>query len=319
MPGGSVMKFWSLLLSAALFCGLLINPPAAQADEAGHGMILNSPHLGMLYLYVTANGIALVLPKTGAKIVLHSPQWQVVMYNDKSKVYYVESMEEVSMLDGKGSKRSRTAQALARRASSNSIRKGKTAIIAGKTATQYLIHTMSDSGPKLAETWVTTDFNPPKQLIDLLGKLFRIDTVNFPQGMPLRVKLSDDAGKRDMIFDTLKCEDQSIKTASFTYPSTYKRVDNEIAVVVDEKSRKKMEAILEDSDELSSILGSSSSSHASSYRSGSTYRPATGSSSAYSRPSGYQYQPTRTSQPVRQQPAQNDWWGNMMKNLSGGK
>lgn len=311
------MKFWSLLLSAALICGLLINPPAAQADEPGHGMILNSPHLGMLYLYVTANGIALVLPKTGAKIVLHSPQWQVVMYNDKSKVYYVESMEEVSMLDGKGSKRSRTAQALARRASSNSIRKGKTAVIAGKNATQYLIHTMSDSGPKLAETWVTTDFNPPKQLIELLGKLFRIDTLNFPQGMPLRVKLSDDAGKRDLIFDTLKCEDQSIKTASFTYPSSYKRVDNEIAVVVDEKSRKKMEAILEDSDELSSILGSSSSSRASTYRSssGTTYR--TTLTGTGSRPSS-SYQPTR-SQPARQQPPSNDWWGNMMKTLSGGK
>jgi hypothetical protein len=308
--GGCAMKFWNLLLSAGLILGLLINPVApARADEPGHGMILQSPHAGLLYLYVTTNGIALVFPKTGAKIVLHSPSWQVVMYNDKSKVYYVESMEEVSMLDGKASRRRTGAQALARRASANSIRKGQTALIANKNATQYLIHTMSDSGPKLAETWITNDFDPPKQLIDLLGKLFRIDTVNFPKGMPLRVKLSDDAGKRDLIFDTLKCESQMIKTASFTYPTTYKRVDNEIAVLVDEKSRKKMESILEDSDELSSILGPSTPTRTSSYRPSttSTYRPSSS------------YTPVRTAATQAKKPAANDWWGNMMNTLSGGK
>jgi hypothetical protein len=308
------MKFWQGLLSAAMILGLLINPTTmARADEAGHGMILNSPHAGMLYLYVTQNGIALVFPKTGAKIVLHSPNWQVVMYNDKSKVYYVESMEEVSMLDGKSGRRTRGAQALARRASANSIRKGKTQVIAGKNATQYLIHTMSDSGPKLAETWISTDINPPKQLIELLGKLFRIDTANFPKGMPLRVKLSDDAGKRDLIFDTLKCENQMIKTASFTYPTTYKRVDNEIAVLVDEKSRKKMESILEDSDELSSILGPSTSTR----RATSTYRPSStySSSSTYRPPTSYAPRPAAT----QAKPAQNDWWGNIMNTLGGAK
>lgn len=299
------MKFWNWLLSAGLILGLLINPmTAARADEAGHGMILESPHAGMLYLYVTANGIALVFPKTGAKIVLHAPSWQVVMYNDRSKVYYVESMEEVSMLDGKSSRRGRVP--LARRANANSIRKGRTALIAGKNATEYLIHTMSDSGPKLAETWITNDFDPPKQLIELLGKLFRMDTVNFPRGMPLRVKLSDDAGKRDLIFNTLKCESQMIKTASFTYPTSYKRVDNEIAVLVDEKSRKKMESILEDSDELSSILGPSTPA-----RSTSTYRP---SGSSYS-----SYTPSRTTSAAAKKPAQGDWWGNIMNTLSGGK
>lgn len=303
------MKRWNSLLVAGLILGMLSNPLAARADEQGHGMILNSPHAGMLYLYVTPNGIALVFPKTGAKIVLHSPDWKVVMYNDKSKVYYIESMEEVTNLDTRSARRGRAQ--LARHASANSIRKGKTAPIANMNATQYLIHTMSDSGPKLAETWITQDFTPPKQLIDLLGKLFRIETANFPKGMPLRVKLSDDAGKRDLIFDTLKCETQMIKSASFSYPAGYKRVDNEIAVLVDEKSRKKMESILEDSDELSSILGPSTGSRPSSYR-------PTASSSGYSQYSRPTYTPRATTSAVKK-PQSNDWWGNIMDTLSGAK
>lgn len=311
------MKRCKWLLSASLVLAVLINPTlAVKADEPGHGMILNSPHAGMLYLYVTANGIALVFPKTGAKIVLHAPNWKVVMYNDKSKVYYIESMEEVSNLDSRGNKHGHGASALARHASANTIRKGKEMMIANMHATQYLIHTMSDSGPKLAETWITQDFMPPPQLIELLGKLFRIETQNFPKGMPLKVKLSDDAGKRDLIFDTLKCEAQNIKSASFNYPPGYKRVDNEIAVLVDEASRKKMESILEDSDELSSILGSSSSSRPSTYRS--TTSSYSGSSSAY-RPTTSYAQPVRTTAAPAKKPAANDWWGNIMNTLSGGK
>ncbi len=306
------MKRWNWLLSAGLILGMLVNPMlSAKADEPGHGMILNSPHVGLLYLYVTQGGIAVVFPKTGAKIVLHAPQWKVVMYNDKSKVYYVESIDDMTNLDTRSKNHGGMAAQIARRANSNSIRKGKTAEIAKLTATQYLIHTMSDSGPKLAETWITTDFTPPKQLIDLLGKLFRIETSNFPKGMPLRVKLSDDAGKRDLIFETLKCEAQQIKSASFSYPTNYKRVDNEIAVLVDEASRKKMESILEDSDELSSILGSSpSKSNNTNYHpSMSTYRPST----AVSRPA------TTASTQAKKPPAQGDWWGNIMNTLGGGK
>jgi len=306
------MKRLNWLLSAGLILGMLINPMlSAKADEPGHGMILNSPHVGLLYLYVTQGGIAVVFPKTGAKIVLHAPQWKVVMYNDKSKVYYVESIDDMTNLDTRVSKHGRAAQ-IARRANSNSIRKGKTAQIAKLTATQYLIHTMSDSGPKLAETWITQDFTPPKQLIDLLGKLFRIETSNFPKGMPLRVKLSDDAGKRDLIFETLKCEPQMIKSASFSYPTNYKRVDNEIAVLVDEASRKKMESILEDSDELSSILGSSSSKG---NNANTNYRP---SMSNY-RPITPVSRPATVNPQTKKPPAQGDWWGNIMNTLGGGK
>src|SRR5688572_22969730 len=102
------MKRWTRLLTAALACGLLCAPPqAAQADEQGWGLALKSPHLGMLYLYVTTQGFALVYPKTGAKFVMHAPNWKVVMYNDKTKTYYVESMEDLKQY-GKG----KTAQEL---------------------------------------------------------------------------------------------------------------------------------------------------------------------------------------------------------------
>jgi hypothetical protein len=320
------MKRWTGLLTAVVAGGLILTPlQSAKADEPGWGLALKSPHLGMLYLYVTTQGFALVYPKTGAKFVMHAPNWKVVMYNDKTKTYYVESMEDLKQYG-----KSKTAQELKTHAKLNSTRKGQTLPIAQAKATQYFINASSNSGPKQVEAWITNDIHPPDQLGLLLGKLFDVDTSNFPKGLPLKVKIADDSGKKDTLYETLKIEPQVIKSASFTYPATYKHVNSELEVAVDEPSRKKMESILEDSDELTALLGSSSGK--SSYGSRSTYgssyasrpasnaynnRPAYSSTPAYA---GSYSRPAQAARPaVQQKPANNDWWGNIMNTFNGPK
>lgn len=326
------MRRWTWLLTAVAASGLVLNSlqPASAGTEAGWGLLLKSPHLGTLYLYVTAQGFALVYPKTGAKFVMHSPNWKVVMYNDKTRTYYVESLEDLKQY-GKG----KTAQELKQHARLSGTKRGALGPIAGARATQYFINASSNSGPKQVEAWITNDIHPPQQLGMLLGKLFDVDTSNFPEGLPLRVKIADDSGKKDLLFETLKIDQQQINTASFSYPPAYKHVNSELEVAVDEQSRKKMESILEDSDELTSLLGSSgSSTKSSSYSSygshssyaATPYRPQT------SRPvtnvyGGY----NPTARPVTQvaRPAataatpkggnNNDWWGNIMNSFNGKK
>jgi hypothetical protein len=319
------MKRWTRLLTVALACGLLCAPiQPAQADEQGWGLALKSPHLGMLYLYVTTQGFALVYPKTGAKFVMHAPNWKVVMYNDKTKTYYVESMEDLKQY-GKG----KTAQELKTHAKLNSTRKGVVGKIADKNAIQYFINASSNSGPKQVEAWITNDIHPPDQLGLLLGKLFDVDTSNFPKGLPLKVKIADDSGKKDTLYETLKIDPQVIKSASFTYPANYKHVNSELEVAVDEASRRKMESILEDSDELTSLLGSSGSSKSSYGSTRSTYGARSGTSS-YSRPANSSYggtygnyqRPAQAARPATTQAkpaANNDWWGNIMNSFGGKK
>jgi hypothetical protein len=180
--------------------------------------------------------------------------------------------------------------------------------------------------------WITHSIVPPQQLHDTLRKIFSIDTNKFPPGLPLRIKMADDAGKRELIYDTVNAQKQMIHTASFTYPPTYKRVDSELAVLMDEKSRKKMESILDDSDDLSSILGSTSTPSRSSYKS--SYSSASGSQFGVRPTTSNGYRPAAGSTPgagtrstattsatTAKKDAQGggDWWTNMFRTLGGGK
>lgn len=261
----------------------------------------------MLYLYVTPKGFALVYPKTGAKFVMHDPNWKVVMYNDKTKTYYVESMEDLKQY-GKGKAE------LKAHAKLNSTRRGANQIIAGARATQYFINASSNSGPKQVEASITTDIHPPDQLRVLLGKLFDVDTSHFPPGLPLLVKIADDSGKKDTLYEAKKIEPQKIKSASFTYPANYKHVNSELEVAVDEASRRKMESILEDSDELTGLLGTTSNKP--SY--GRTYN-STPSYGSRPQSAATQYRPpvSRPATSTAAKPGANngDWWGNMMNSF----
>ena len=74
------MKRWKSLVTAVVAAGFLLSPvQTSQADEPGWGLMVKSPHVGILYLYITNGGFAIVIKETGAKFVTHSPEWRVVM------------------------------------------------------------------------------------------------------------------------------------------------------------------------------------------------------------------------------------------------
>lgn len=320
------MKSWTWLWAICFVLSALWLPfQSVQADEQGWGLMIKSPHVGIVYLYITSEGFALVIKQTGAKFVTHAPDWRLVMYNDKTQVYYVERLSDLQTMTTSG-KGKRTQQAM-RKAAMQNARTGKTDTIAGLQATQYFINTYSqEGGARQAEVWITKQIRPPEQLHKTFEKLFGIDMSRgqFPDGLPLRIKLADDAGKRELVYDTMNCQKQVIHTASFTYPSTYKRVDNELAVLMDEKSRQKMESILDDSDDISTLLGSSTTTSKTPARSamstGSNYRPV---STMQARPfatTPYRAmpvpaRPTPTAAPKAQN---NDWWSGMINTLGGG-
>ncbi|HEY9792980.1 MAG TPA: hypothetical protein V6D22_21440 [Candidatus Obscuribacterales bacterium] len=321
------MKRWNWLL-AALAAGSFICTPmqTAQADEPGWGLMVKSPHVGILYLYITKDGFAIVIKETGAKFVTHSPEWRVVMYNDNSKVYYVERLSDLQVISKNGKTR-KSAEMI--KQAGGSVRVGRSETIGGLPATQYFINTVSpEGGTREAEIWITKSIVPPTQLHDTLRKIFNIDTrkSGIPEGLPLRVKMADEGGKRELIYDTVNAQKQTIHTASFSYPATYKRVDSELAVLMDEKSRKKMESILDDSDDLTSILGSADtanktssklSSSASGGRQSATsefynkLRPDQPGSSYSLAPLGSG--PAPTTAPPPKKPT--DWWTNIWNSL----
>jgi hypothetical protein len=327
------MQLVALVMAACLSTFPL---QTAQAQEPGWGLLIKSPHVGIVYLYITNDGFALVVKETGAKFVTHAPDWKLVMYNDKTQVYYVERLQDLQNVTNS---RGKKVSEVAKRATVQNAKAGKTEVIAGLPATQYLINTYSpDGGERQAEVWITKSITPPVQLHKTFEKIFNIDmsSGSFPKGMPLRIKVSDDAGKRDTLYDTLNCQHQMIHTASFSYPKNYKPVDSELAVLMDEKSRQKMESILDDSDDISTLLGSAGSSgtagkgqgqggtrplvNNAAYARGGTAPnyPQRAPGSAYAaspRPAVNSARPAAavpTQQPKKQS---GDWWSNMFNSL----
>lgn len=325
------MKHWkSWTAAVAVFCLMLGPVPASQADEQGWGLMVKSPHVGVLFLYITKQGFAIVIKETGAKFVTHAPEWRVVMYNDNSKVYYVERLSDLQVIS-KNNKAKKTQEALSR--ATGNVKTGRSETIGGLPATQYFINTVSaEGGTREAEVWITKSIIPPAQLHDTLRKIFNIDIrkSGIPDGLPLRIKMADEGGKRELIYDTVNAQKQKIHTASFTYPPTYKRVDSELAVLMDEKSRKKMESILDDSDDLTSILGSSSNTTTSGTGSGKG-SSSSGSSSLVSASSARSGETSDTyksmtapprgaapaPKPVPLKPANTDWWSNIVNTITG--
>jgi hypothetical protein len=322
------MKRWKSFTAAALAATFLLlpTPPAAKADEQGWGLMVKSPHVGILYLYITEAGFAIMIKETGAKFVTHAPEWRVAMYNDKSRVYYVERLQDLQSFSKGSPKSNKSRDAVANAA--GSVRTGRSEQIGGLPATQYFITTVSpDGGSREAEVWITKNILPPVQLHETMKKIFSIDTNKFPPGLPLRIKMVDEDGKRELIYDTINVQKQTIHTASFSYPPSYKRVDSELAVLMDEKSRKKMESILDDSDDLSSILSSAGTTGGNPSGSGSASRTSAtatkGMFDSNTDVSDKLLDHAVTPRPVAvapkppAAPGPLDWWNNIMNAFSG--
>lgn len=320
------MKGWSWLLAATAAVAMIIDAaPAGQAQaQKGWALYQTSPHSGVWYVYLSKNGLAAVNKKIGATLVTKAPNWNVILYNDKTKVYYLSTLAEwKGSFQTPNSKANRFKQA-AKKAVATPPRKGKTANIAGLMATQYITDSpLQGSGAKRAEFWVTRDIEVAPQLTEILARTYGYG-LNDVHGMPLRVAYIDETGKRIPVFDTLKAQQQVIPTESFTYPPSYTQVDNEVAVFMDEKGRKAMANIMDDlggsdgTDELSALLGTTPSTasraaprYTGAATGGRTYGNRTTAPATSARPATTTA--TTQSKPAANNNANNnDWFGNIM-------
>jgi hypothetical protein len=308
------MQLIALVMAA---CLSMFPLQTAQAQEPGWGLLIQSPHVGTLYLYLTNEGFATVMKETGATFASHSPDWMLVIYNDKTKVYYVERLQDMQLLtNSKGKKVSEAA----RRATVQNARAGRSAVIAGLPATQYFINSYTaDGGERQAEIWITKSITPPVQWFKTFEKIFNIDmsSGSLPKGMPLRVTVLDDAGKPDLLYDALNCQRQMIHTASFSYPRSYKPVDSELAVLMDEKSNDKVRKILDDTDDISTLLGSAEPSSTSSKGAGQTRSRPLSNNAASARTAVRPVRPVAaaTTQLQPQKKQSGDWWSNAFNSL----
>lgn len=228
--------------------------PAAK----GWYLTQENPHTGLWKVYLSGGGMAAVNEKMGCTLVTKAPQWNVVMYNDKTKVYFLSTLNDWkgASIKANSSKKSTQYKSILVEKKPKKLKDGT---ILGHKATQYLTDNLASTGLKKVEFWMTPDVQAPPELKQIFSKIYGVGLTSM-SGLPLKVSYIDENGKRTPVFETQKIVEQTIPLQNFTYPASYKRVDSEIAVLMDEKGREAMASIMDDigegEEDVNSLLDS---------------------------------------------------------------
>ncbi len=216
------------------FCATLCAGPAL-ADDKGWVLTQRSANFGDQYVYISPTGLKLVSPKQGVNIVTSAPDWNVALYNDKTRMYYSTSFAKwMQDLDRK----------LAGRGQDMSQRKWTKSgshNIAGLQATQYVVEggtaqmaAKHSAGIRHADCWISDDIAVPPQISQMLAKVYGLpDTRTFP----LKVSTVSTSGTLTNMLDTYRTQVCPIPAHYFGLPQGYRRADSEAEVMVDDETR----------------------------------------------------------------------------------
>ncbi|MBY0357751.1 MAG: hypothetical protein K2W82_07100 [Candidatus Obscuribacterales bacterium] len=256
-----IAKKAAQLIGLFFLAAVSLQPTLAQSVK-GWRLQQENPHTGFWDIYLAPVGLVAVNAKLHCTLVNKAPQWNVIMYNDRTKVYFMSSLAEW----GGSALKNESAHAKQKYGHAQGVlvekppKKIKDGKILGYKVSQYLTDNLASSGLKKVEFWITPDIQPPQQLKDMLSKIYGVGMSKM-SGLPLKVSYIDENGKRTPVFNTLKVTPAQIQLQSFAYPSSYKRVDTEIAVLMDEKGREAMASIMDDigdsgaGEDIDSLLG----------------------------------------------------------------
>lgn len=229
------------------------SPPQQQATEeggtiTGWELIQDNPHTGEWHVYLSNQGMAAMNKKMGCTLVTKAPEWNVVMFNDKTKVYFLSPLSEWKGAQSSLKNSAKSRQAYSRATTSlieKPPKKLKDENILGHKTSLYLTDNLVTTGLKKVEFSITPEIEAPDQLRQVFGKIYGVGLTKL-KGLPLKVSYIDENGKRSPVFETRKMDKKEIARKIFTHPSDYKRVDSEIAVLMDEKGREAMASIMDD-------------------------------------------------------------------------
>lgn len=242
-------------------------PPEDVLKERNSGPMVKSwvlkqeqPHTGLWTVYLSPTGMANVNDKMGCTLVTAAPDWNVVMYNDKTRVYFGSPMSEwngASLKNASAKTASEKQQLYQAMLMEKRPKKLKEGVILGHRAGQYLTDNLASTGLKKVEFWVTDDIQAPAELKQVFSKIYGVG-LSTMAGLPLRVSYIDENGKRTPVFDTTSAEISEVPSGMFGFPKSYKKVDSEISVLMDKKGQEAMAQINsenKDSPELDELLG----------------------------------------------------------------
>lgn len=218
------MRWLHLMLTAAVLAGLC-SGPAAQANEQGWYLHQKSLWGGEHMIYVGTTGIRLYNKQMGVSAVCSAPDWKMVLYNDKSRCYFEPPM---------------TDKTAAARISRTLISKLGSGMISGQPVNHYQGNSSKDKEEQ-SEFWTATQITLPISFKRWLANIYKLPEI---PGLPLRITYIDRSGKNVTALDTLGCERGVITANLFARPTGYKRVNDEVMVLMDAETKEDLANVL---------------------------------------------------------------------------
>lgn len=224
--------FLAVSFCAASVCGVFTGAPAF-ADEKGWVLTQKSEKFGDQYIYISGTGLKLVSPTRGINIVTCAPDWNVALYNDKTRMYYSTTFDKwMADLDRKSAG---SGQDMSER---NWAKAGSTRV-AGLQATQYVMNGGGPAGSKRAairhaDCWISDDIAVPGRISKMLAKAYGLpDTHMFP----LKVSYVNNSGSLSSMLDTYYTKACPIPANYFGLPQGYRRGESEADVMIDDETK----------------------------------------------------------------------------------
>jgi len=267
----------ALPLLVVLLGYFALTASAALADEQGWVLTQRSEVIGDQYVYVAPSGVKIVNPKIGYNIILCAPDWNVCMFNDKTKTYYSVSygqwMSEIRKQMGNRSNELR----------SGTWRKSAGTTVCGLRASTYTMQAAGARHLRNATCWVSDDIVVPRQITEMLAQSYGLPD---NKAYPLKLNTVTNQGKLVVQLDTYNSQPCAIPSTYFYLPQGYTRVNSKEEVMVDDDTKQILRDLAND--------GPSPSSGSSAPRQQQIYQQPT--MSQYSQPTQAQAQPTQSQQ-----------------------
>lgn len=191
---------------------------------------VNSNFAGTVLFYITPNAVRMKFDKLGLVMLMKGPKWNALVYNESNKNYVdlpYEHWKAKFLLRGK-------------RVADKSIvlipvKTGKKQTIQGVSCYQVIVKKKEPKGTPdviMAETWIAKDIQTPPQFNSMMKTMLDIPV---DSGTPLRVfQMGKTNNKMIMVMDCYKASKSDVKVADFQPLTGYKKVKDEMAMMLDE-------------------------------------------------------------------------------------
>jgi len=205
------------------------HPPAAKGGS--WSLSFSSNFAGSVTSQFSPDAVRMSFDKLGITVITKGPKWDALVFSETNKSYM--EMPHNTWKDKFNASRFGGKKASIKH-EMKSVKTGKSTMIAGQKADLVVISFVFKNGTpsqKVAECWMADSVVPPAAFVELMHNMLNVPT---DQGMPLRVTQFRDTGKPATILDTTKVEKAPVPKTAFEMPKGFKKVDDEMQLMVDD-------------------------------------------------------------------------------------